>query len=163
MVRGHWCCWILCVLISGCSTTVSTRAPAPAASPAEALKVPTILFDAGSTTLSLHARQQIQQLADALKKPERTNTKVVVTGYTDATGNAHANYRVGLERALAVAQELVFDGIARERLIVRSSGEQHPIAPNTYPDGRDNPEGRARNRRVELTIESGETVGSGAS
>jgi len=51
-----------------------------------------------------------------------------------------------------VVNYLIKKGIARERLKSKGFGESKPIAPNTNPDGSDNPEGRSKNRRTELEV-----------
>jgi outer membrane protein OmpA-like peptidoglycan-associated protein len=47
---------------------------------------------------------------------------------------------------------LVQKGISPDRLVAHGYGESMPIAPNTNPDGSDNPEGRQLNRRTEMRI-----------
>jgi outer membrane protein OmpA-like peptidoglycan-associated protein len=42
----------------------------------------------------------------------------------------------------------------RHRSTVKGFGKTRPIAPNTNPDGSDNPDGRRKNRRVELVIDT---------
>jgi outer membrane protein OmpA-like peptidoglycan-associated protein len=76
-----------------------------------------------------------------------------VTGHTDATGEDAYNLDLSRRRAEAVAAWLR----ARPELggwtfTVAGKGEAAPVAPNSRPDGSDDPEGRARNRRVEVTI-----------
>jgi outer membrane protein OmpA-like peptidoglycan-associated protein len=51
-----------------------------------------------------------------------------------------------------VKQYLVSKGVAADRLTTVGRGEKDPVAPNTTPDGKDNPEGRAMNRRAELKV-----------
>lgn len=71
---------------------------------------------------------------------------VVAPGHTDSTGSDAYNLQLSQRRAEAVASYLVSQGIKRERLITVGAGEAYPIASN------DTEEGRAANRRVELTI-----------
>jgi OOP family OmpA-OmpF porin len=47
---------------------------------------------------------------------------------------------------------LIKNGIDKKRLLHKGYGETVPVAPNAHPDGTDNPEGRALNRRTEFTI-----------
>jgi len=74
------------------------------------------------------------------------NYKVKITGYTDNKGNADKNYRLGLRRAKRIQNLLLKKGIAKSRIIVQSEGENNPVADN------DTPEGRQKNRRVEILI-----------
>ncbi|QKG70997.1 OmpA family protein [Erythrobacter mangrovi] len=79
---------------------------------------------------------------------------IVLRGHADAGGNDAANLRISRERAEAVRSFLVDNGIDEARISVIAFGEQNPIAPNALPDGTPNEEGRARNRRVDLHIDT---------
>ena len=78
---------------------------------------------------------------------------VLIEGYADAVGSKSFNLRLSRARAEAVRDYLVASGIAADRLRAVGRGEIEPLAPNARDDGSDNPEGRAVNRRVELSIE----------
>jgi len=73
-------------------------------------------------------------------------TMVEVAGHTDSTGTAQFNQALSERRAQSVAAYLVSRGVNVKRLIVVGAGQSHPVASN------DTPQGRAANRRVELTI-----------
>jgi outer membrane protein OmpA-like peptidoglycan-associated protein len=73
-------------------------------------------------------------------------TMVEVAGHTDSTGGAAYNQALSERRAQSVAAYLTSRGVRGARLIVVGDGENHPIASN------ETPEGRQQNRRVELTI-----------
>ena len=77
---------------------------------------------------------------------------VLIEGYADAVGPESFNLRLSRARAEAVRDYLVASGIAADRLRVVGRGEIEPLAPNVRDDGSDNPEGRAINRRVELSV-----------
>jgi outer membrane protein OmpA-like peptidoglycan-associated protein len=80
-----------------------------------------------------------------------------INGHTDSKGTDEYNDKLSMERAQEVANYLITKkGIAKERLVVKGIGEKQPIAPNEFPDGRDNEEGRAANRRVEFKLFSAE-------
>ena len=66
-------------------------------------------------------------------------------------------------RAEAVAHYLEKHGVARDRLTIVALGEDRPVAPNANLDGSDNPEGRAKNRRVDLTVSPGSALEPAAS
>jgi outer membrane protein OmpA-like peptidoglycan-associated protein len=70
-------------------------------------------------------------------------------------------YNQGLSqrRASAVAAELVTAGVAQKFLTAKGFGSRFPIAPNARSDGSDDPQGRARNRRVEIVVETALTPG----
>ena len=75
------------------------------------------------------------------------DTKFLVEGHTDNSGEARQNKQLSAQRARAVADQLEQSGIDRDRIEVEDYGETRPIA------GNDTPEGRASNRRVEIVIE----------
>jgi hypothetical protein len=66
------------------------------------------------------------------------------------------NMKLSLERADAVKKWLVENaGIKPSRITTTGWGETKPVAPNTKPDGSDDPVGKQKNRRVELTLRTG--------
>jgi len=79
--------------------------------------------------------------------------EAVIHGHTDSVGDAQSNLTLSRRRAEAVRAELVrLLGATSVSFEVRGFGEARPVAPNRV-DGRDNPEGRARNRRVEIRFD----------
>jgi OOP family OmpA-OmpF porin len=72
---------------------------------------------------------------------------LTITGHTDARGDADANQRLSEARAVAVGQFLIANGVAPSRISTRGVGEAEPIADNNTAAG------RARNRRIEMTLE----------
>lgn len=81
-----------------------------------------------------------------------SNLILEVAGHTDSKGSDAYNMKLSQERAEAVKRYLVSQGIPDYRLVAKGYGETKHIAPNTYPDGTDFPEGRQKNRRVEFVI-----------
>jgi len=80
-------------------------------------------------------------------------TEVKLEGHTDSKGTEEYNQKLSERRAEAVRQYLIKEGAVDEAMISATGyGELRPIAPNTTQDGKDNPEGRAENRRVEILI-----------
>ena len=77
---------------------------------------------------------------------------VEVSSHTDSKGQANYNLSLSQKRAKAVTNYLIRMGIDRSRLKAKGFGETKPIAPNKRPDGSDNPEGRAKNRRTEFQV-----------
>lgn len=99
-------------------------------------------FASGAARLPANARPTIDQLAATLKNnPE---SKVVIEGHTDNIGDAGHNQTLAMERAQAVRDALVRQGIDPSRITVRSLGEQNPVASN------DTSAGRRENRRAEV-------------
>lgn len=108
-----------------------------------------VLFDFGSAVLRENARLTIAELVGVLEF--YADATVDVIGHTDAIGSTEANQRLSEARAQAVVDQLTDGGIDAGRLSAVGRGESDPVAPNTV-DGRDDPDGRQRNRRVEVRI-----------
>lgn len=107
-----------------------------------------VLFAFGKADLSERARQGI---ADALDDIPRKAT-VQVGGHTDSIGSTASNQRLSEQRAKAVAAA-VRSARPDLKLQVRGYGEGRPVASNTS-GGKDDPVGRAKNRRVELRYQA---------
>lgn len=110
-------------------------------------------FDFDKSELRPDAVQILNEALSILKKyPE---LKVEVAGHTDAIGTDAYNQSLSERRARAVYDYLTQNGIGADRLVGPNGyGEARPIAPNSNPDGSDNPEGRAKNRRTELNVQN---------
>ena len=80
------------------------------------------------------------------------NAIIEIGSHTDSTGSDEYNIRLSQRRSESVVRYLVGKGIPEAKLEARGYGESIPIAPNSNPDGSDNPEGRQLNRRTELKI-----------
>lgn len=77
---------------------------------------------------------------------------IEISAHTDSKGADDYNKKLSQRRAESVVAYLQGKGINAKKLIAKGYGEEQPIAPNTNPDGSDNPEGRQKNRRVEFRI-----------
>ena len=73
--------------------------------------------------------------------------KVEVVGHTDSVGTKAYNKKLGLRRANSVKAVLVKNGVCAKRIVVKSEGENRPVADNATA------EGRRLNRRVEVIVE----------
>lgn len=118
-------------------------APTPPAKPV-IIELRGVEFETGSAQLTPASLTVLQTTAISLR--EQSTMRVEVAGHTDSVGRDDANLDLSRRRAQSVADYLVTTGIARERLQSAGYGESQPIATN------DTPEGRARNRRVELRV-----------
>jgi outer membrane protein OmpA-like peptidoglycan-associated protein len=80
-------------------------------------------------------------------------SQIEIAGHTDNIGTPQYNQTLSEKRAAAVREYLIREGGA-DPAKISSVGHRdlYPVAPNQKPDGRDNPEGRAQNRRVEINI-----------
>jgi chemotaxis protein MotB len=103
------------------------------------------LFGSGEAALRPEAREVLRYLSQITRE---LNVGVVVAGHADnqpiRDGRFASNWELSAARAAGVARYLVMDGHPPTRIKVESYGEFQPIADN------ETPEGRARNRRVEL-------------
>ncbi len=80
---------------------------------------------------------------------------LTLRGHSDSEGDDEANRIMSRKRAEAVRDYLARKGLDRSRMRVIALGETRPVAPNAKPDGSDDSEGRARNRRVEIDVDRG--------
>jgi OmpA-OmpF porin, OOP family len=76
---------------------------------------------------------------------------IQIESHTDNFGSDEYNQTLSEKRAQACADYLVEKGIDSGRLTTKGYGESQPVAPNMV-NGKDNPEGRAKNRRTEFKI-----------
>jgi len=109
-----------------------------------------IFFDFDKATLRPISNVELKNLTRLLKS--NPNLKVEISGHTDNKGDNAYNQKLSVERAQAVVNSLTISGIDAERMQAAGYGELHPEALNTTAKGKDNPEGRQLNRRVELKI-----------
>ena len=103
-----------------------------------------LLFDSDSAALKPQLRSDLLVLADSLNKYPQSN--VTVTGHTDSTTSASYNLDLSEARAASVASVLRTGGVSGARIRTVGAGENQPIATNQTA------EGRAQNRRVDITI-----------
>lgn len=111
-----------------------------------------VLFDYDKAALKPEAEVALKKVAVVLSQfPE---SQVTVEGYTDAKGTKSVNMQLSRDRAQAVKDWLVRNGgVMAASIATKGFGEQYPIAPNKNTDGKDNPLGRALNRRVSIIVE----------
>lgn len=107
------------------------------------------LFEFDKADVLPAAETNLRLLAELIGKTEGT---VQVNGYTDAKGDDAYNLALSKRRADAAKAWLVTNGVPEARLQAVGFGEADPVAPNETQDGKDDPDGRAKNRRVEVVI-----------
>lgn len=96
------------------------------------------------------AARELDKLVQLLT--DNPEIKIELASHTDSIDDRDYNIRLSQRRAESAVQYIVQRGISPDRLIAKGYGEDRPIAPNTNPDGTDNPEGRQKNRRTEFKI-----------
>ncbi|WP_299250128.1 OmpA family protein [uncultured Cytophaga sp.] len=103
-----------------------------------------LLFESGSDVIVSSSYQSLDDLAKVL----RNNLKfgLLIEGHTDNVGDDDANLDLSKRRAISVKNYLISKGVAAARLTTDGFGENKPVGTN------DTPEGRTKNRRVEMNI-----------
>jgi outer membrane protein OmpA-like peptidoglycan-associated protein len=110
-----------------------------------------VLFDFDKANLKPEAQPTLEKLAQVVRQAAKS--QVVINGYTDAKGDGSYNLKLSQQRAQAIADWLHEHQAGHSgQTQVKGYGEANPVAPNTTPNGQDNPAGRQQNRRVEVII-----------
>jgi outer membrane protein OmpA-like peptidoglycan-associated protein len=113
-----------------------------------------ILFDFDKSNILHKAAKALKNVAAMIR--DHPGATVRIEGYTDAKGSDAYNRRLSERRAISVRNWLITkEGLTGIKFATRGFGAKNPVAPNTHPDGSDNPEGRQKNRRVEIVIRKG--------
>ena len=110
-----------------------------------------VLFDFDKFDIRPKAEETLMQVAEVVR--ERSKETVRVEGHTDAKGSDAYNQRLSRQRAESVTAWLRKQpGLETLKFAAEGYGATKPVAPNTTPDRRDDPEGRQKNRRVEIVL-----------
>jgi outer membrane protein OmpA-like peptidoglycan-associated protein len=109
-----------------------------------------ILFDFDKSNLRPAAESTLMQVAKVIQSYPRA--RVLIEGYTDSKGSDSYNVKLSDRRAVSVKSWFAQHGVAANSMQTHGWGAAKPVAPNTNPDGSDDPDGRQKNRRVEITI-----------
>jgi outer membrane protein OmpA-like peptidoglycan-associated protein len=106
-----------------------------------------VLFDFNKATLKPEARSQLAGVLQTVK--EQPGAQTLIVGHTDGIGSDAYNMGLSQRRAESVANYLVQNGVPRQSIRTEWHGKRQPIASNATA------EGRAQNRRVEITLSPG--------
>jgi len=109
------------------------------------------LFEFDKATLTPDAEETLKALTPLLAKAGQH--PATVEGHTDAKGADAYNQTLSENRAKAVRDWLAAHGALPAATPVKGWGKRHPVAPNAKPDGSDDPQGRQKNRRVEVVLD----------
>ena len=110
-----------------------------------------ILFDFDKSDIRSSAADALKQVGGILR--ERAKGVVRIEGHTDSKGTPAYNQKLSERRADAVRQWLAErEGLTRLKFKIDGFAATRPVAPNTKPDGSDDPDGRQKNRRVEIVF-----------
>lgn len=110
----------------------------------ETVVLKNVFFDTGSSELADNSSYELTKLAQWLKSNEAY--RIEISGHTDNVGNPTSNQKLSEERALAVVEYLIKQGIEPSRLQHRGYGDTQPITSN------DTEAGRQLNRRTAFKI-----------
>ncbi len=101
-------------------------------------------FVANKAELLPDEKNRLDQIAALLKRVP--NNQILIEGHTARVGDESDEMQLSLDRAHTIVNEMTLRGLSKGKFITKGSGGTKPVADN------DTPEGRARNRRVEITI-----------
>ena len=130
------------LLLAGCQQPQSQAMSAPAAAPMT--RNYAVFFDTGQAALSAESRATIAQAASTFKATG--GRAVAVSGHTDTTGTAQYNLQLSQQRAAAVSNELLRNGVPQTAIAALGYGEENlpvPTAQNVAEQ---------RNRTVDIVI-----------
>tara|TARA_A100001015_G_C15033540_1_gene734626 strand:- start:716 stop:1177 length:462 start_codon:yes stop_codon:yes gene_type:complete len=140
------------LLISSCSSDnkikLNKLKPINSATPAQTQNQPVelteqIYFDFDSSSLNSMAYKIIKQNAQLLKQ---TNDNILLAGNCDERGTKEYNLALGEQRAIAVREALIRNGVNRSQITYISYGEEKPVAYGS------NEQAYKQNRRVDFVI-----------
>lgn len=115
------------------------------------VRIPNVYFAFDKSNVIDFYQKQIDSVVAVLNA--NPGYSVEVQGHTDSKGTNEYNDKLSLRRATEVKTFLIKKkGIAESRITVKTFGENVAAVPNELPSGEDDPEGRARNRRVEFKV-----------
>jgi outer membrane protein OmpA-like peptidoglycan-associated protein len=113
-----------------------------------------VLFDFDKASIKKEAEPSLQNLATVLNA--NPGAAVTIEGHTDAKGADAYNQTLSEQRAASVKQWLVANAkVNGANISTRGWGKTKPVSYNAKPDGSDDPEGRAKNRRVQVIVRKG--------
>jgi len=119
--------------------------------PKDPIRIPNVQYEFDRSELTAASKIAIDTSILVLLQ---NNPLIIVelASHTDSRGNDNYNLKLSQKRAESVVNYLISKGIPAERIKPKGYGETRPVAPNDKPDGSDNPEGRALNRRTDFRI-----------
>lgn len=109
-----------------------------------------IFYDYKSAKLRDESKAVLDTLFTMLV--ENPDLIIELSSHTDSIGSHNYNDNLSQGRAQSCANYLFDKGIPKERVLPKGYGKRVPVAPNSLPNGKDNPEGRQMNRRTEYKI-----------
>jgi outer membrane protein OmpA-like peptidoglycan-associated protein len=114
------------------------------------IRLNNVFFDFDKWDLRPESFVELDRVVKLLQ--ENPAIEIEMSAHTDSHGSDEYNFKLSDNRARSVMEYILSKGIASSRIISHGYGETVPVAPNSNPDGSDNPENRQLNRRVEFKI-----------
>jgi outer membrane protein OmpA-like peptidoglycan-associated protein len=108
-----------------------------------------VLFDFDKSDLRPEAMASLQKVVTVMQS--YTAYPCTISGHTDGKGEKQYNQKLSERRADSVKTWLLAHG-ASNSITTRGFGDSNPVAPNKKPNGADDPDGRQKNRRVEIVL-----------
>jgi outer membrane protein OmpA-like peptidoglycan-associated protein/tetratricopeptide (TPR) repeat protein len=110
-----------------------------------------IYYDYDQARLRADSRDSLRKIMDIMN--QFPNTVIEVGAHTDGKGTEDYNLALSKKRADAVMNYYIYEKkVNKDRLVPKAYGTSQPVAANKTPDGKDDPKGRALNRRTEFKI-----------
>jgi len=110
-----------------------------------------VLFDFDKADLRPAAQKTLHQAAGIIQ--DKAKGAVRIEGHTDSKGNDAYNQKLSERRAASVKAWFIDkEGLGKVQFTTQGFGAKKPVASNTKPDGSDDPDGRQKNRRVEIVL-----------
>jgi outer membrane protein OmpA-like peptidoglycan-associated protein len=110
-----------------------------------------VLFDFDKADLRPAAQKTLHQAAGIIQV--KAKGAVRIEGHTDSKGNDAYNQKLSERRAASVKAWFIDkEGLGNVQFTSQGFGAKKPVASNTKPDGSDDPDGRQKNRRVEIVL-----------
>lgn len=108
------------------------------------------LFDFDKANLRADAEETLAAAGPQIAKADRPPS--LIEGHTDAIGGDAYNLKLSEARARTARDWLAAHGFVPAATPIKGFGKTTPVAPNRTADGRDDPAGRQKNRRVEIVF-----------
>lgn len=116
----------------------------------KAIVLENIYYDFARWDITPEAGIELDKLVDIMY--DNPDIVIELSSHTDSVDTESYNIRLSQRRAESAVNYIVSTGVDRNRITAKGYGESRHIARNTNPDGTDNPEGRAKNRRTEFKV-----------
>jgi len=109
-----------------------------------------VFYEFDKATLTEDSKTKLDYLYTIMV--DNPSIEIELSAHTDSKGSDIYNLDLSNRRARSCVDYLVSKGISQSRMTSKGYGESRPVAPNTLPNGKDNPDGRALNRRTEFKV-----------